>query len=547
MKVLFYELLLLITLCSIFQTCTKKEPMPTPVAEFDYDPLTTNFTAPTTIRFSNFSTNADSYYWDYSGGSSTDKDLIVKFSLAGAYNITLKATGSGGTDTKSKTYTIVSSVPNNPPTASFTYSPNQNLIAPAKITFTNTSQNADSYQWDFGDGTTSTDVNPVKEFSNSGTFRVKLTASSKTASSESIADILVNMPDITVTSLPSVDNAITDLMAKYNLSGVSIALVKDDKLVYAKGYGFADKSNNISVRTDHLFRIASLSKSVTSVAIFKLIEQGKLSLDATVFGKNGVLCTEYGTQPYSAGIESITIRHLLQHVAGGWGNSVNDPMFESAWLSYSQSQLISVVLNTRPLNNTSGSKYDYSNFGYLILGRVIEKVIGQTYRNYVRENILKPIGITTMEIGGDTEAERLPNEVKYYDSSYSPYLMKVNRMDAHGGWVASAVDLARLLVRVNGFTNKPDILTSSSISQMTTPSKANTNYACGWSVNSVNNWWHTGSLPGESAEWIRTNGNIGWVILVNQRSNDANYFNELDATFWKGIGGITQWPNQDLF
>ena len=547
MKTLFYKLLLISTICSLFQTCKEKEPVPAPIANFDVNPLTISFTVPTTVKFSNLSTNADSYFWTYPGGSSTEKDLVLAVTTAGSYTITLKATGSGGTDTKSKVFTFIAPIINTPPVASFTYSPNQNLIAPTKITFTNTSQNADSYQWDFGDGTTSTEVNPLKEFSKSGTFNVKLIAFSKTAFAESRSEILVNMPVITVTTLPSIDKAITDLMTKYNLPGVSIALVKDDKLVYAKGYGFADKTNNISVRTDHLFRIASLSKSITGVAIFKLVEQGKISLDAIVFGKNGVLGTDYGTQPYGAGIESITVRHLLQHIAGGWGNSVDDPMFESAWSSYSQSLLISTVLNTRPLNNPPGSKYDYSNFGYLILGRIIEKVTGQTYRSYVQETILKPFGITTMEIGGDTESERLPNEVKYYDTNYSPYLMKIKRMDAHGGWVASAVDLARILVRVNGFANKPDILTSSSISQMITPSKANLNYACGWQVNNVNNWWHTGSLPGESAEWIRTNGNMGWVILVNQRSNDSNYFNDLDATFWKGISGITQWPNQDLF
>ncbi len=539
----------------LFQTCKEKAPLPVvpvtvvpaPIANFDVDSLTTSFTVPTTVKFSNLSTNANDYYWTYPGGNSTEKDLVLAVTTAGSYTITLKATGSGGTDTKSKVYTFVVPIINTPPVASFTYSPSQNLIAPARITFTNTSQNANSYQWDFGDGTSSTEVNPTKEFSKAGIFTVKLIALGKNTSSESKSDISINTPVITFTDLPSVDKSVTDLMAKYNLTGVSVALIKDDKLVYAKGYGLADKFNNTSVKTDNLFRIASLSKSITGVAVLKLVEQSKLSLDATVFGKNGVLGTDYGTQPYKVGIESITVRHLLQHTAGGWGNSVNDPMFEPAWSSYSQSQLISTVLDNRPLNNLPGSKYDYSNFGYLILGRIIEKVTGQTYRNYVRETILKPLGITTMDIGGDTESERLPNEVKYYDSSFSPYLMKVRRMDAHGGWVASAVDLARLLVRVNGFTNKPDILTASTISQMTTPSKVNANYACGWQVNSVNNWWHTGGLPGESAEWIRTNGNIGWVILVNQRSNDANYYNDLDATFWKGISGITQWPDKDLF
>ena len=133
MKTLFYKLLLIVTLSSIFQTCTEKLPISEPIAEFDYNPLTTSFTAPTTIKFTNYSTNADSYYWTYPGGNSTNKDLIITFLSAGSYTLTLKATGSGGTDIKSKAYTFVSSVSNNTPTASFTYSPNQNLTAPAKL------------------------------------------------------------------------------------------------------------------------------------------------------------------------------------------------------------------------------------------------------------------------------------------------------------------------------------------------------------------------------------------------------------------------------
>ncbi len=347
--------------------------------------------------------------------------------------------------------------------------------------------------------------------------------------------------------LPSVDKAVADFMTKYSLPGVSIALVKDDRLVYAKSYGVADKASNTPLRTDHVFRLASVSKSITSVAAFKLIEDGKLSLDAKVFGQTGLLGTEYGTKPYGKDIEAITVRHLLQHTAGGWNNQQNDPMFVTAWAGYTQSQLISTVLNTRPLATTPGTKFEYSNFGYLVLGRVIERASGQPYRDYVRDAILKPAGITSMDVAGDIQADRFPNEVTYYDAGYSPYGMKIKRMDAHGGWAASAPDLARLLVRVNGFSGKSDLLTPSSLTQMTTAPSNSSGYACGWSVNSANNWWHTGSLPGTSTMWARTSSGLGWVILVNQRSSAASFSSDLDGLMWKGTQGITQWPTQDLF
>ncbi|MCY7358481.1 MAG: serine hydrolase [Rudanella sp.] len=433
------------------------------------------------------------------------------------------------------------------PIAYFTYSPTTNLVAPVAIQFTNGSTNATSYKWDFGDGTSSTAINPTKQFTNDGTYTVKLTATGTGGTNTFTTGITITSPISSGIVLPSVDQAVGNFMAKYGVQGVSIALVKDDRLVYVKGYGLADKATNTKTRPDHLFRLASISKSITSVAIFKLIEEGKLSLDAKVFGKNALLGLDYGTQPYGKNVELITVHNLLQHTAGGWNNQQNDPMFFPTWIEYSQGELVSTVLNSRPLITTPGSVYDYSNFGYLVLGRIVEKVSGKTYRNYVRETILNPAGISTMDIAGDTEAERIPNEVTYYDAGFSPYAMKVRRMDAHGGWAASATDLARLLVRVNGFSGKPDLLKATSISQMTAPSSANTNYGCGWQVNTSNNWWHTGSLPGTSTIWVRTSTGFGWVVLVNQRSDDTNYFKDLDALMWNGIQGISQWPTQDLF
>lgn len=542
-----FNIITILVLSLVFMACPKKEEVsPLPKSMFDYSPKA-NLIAPVTVSFTNTSINADSYLWEYENGQTkTTKDLTLTFEKGGIYTVTLEATGEGGMDKSFQTIIIANApVIVTPPKASFTYTPSTNLIAPVNLSFTNTSKDADTYKWDFGDGTTATGMNPVKEFTKAGIYKVKLTASKVNLSNEFSIDITI-LPNISV-ELPSVDKAVTDFMAKYNLPGVSIALVKNDRLVYAKGYGLADKATNTKVRTDHLFRLASISKSITSVAIFKLVEEGKLTLDATVFGKNGILGFDYGTQPYAKNVETITVRHLLQHTSGGWNNKQDDPMFFSAWAGYSQSQLISVVLNTRLLLNTPGSVYDYSNFGYLVLGRIIEKVTGKTYRNYVKDSILKPAGIVNMDIGGDTEAERLTNEVTYYDAGYNPYLMRIRRMDANGGWVASASELARLMVRVNGFSNKPDILTTTSINQMTTASKANTNYACGWNVNSVNNWWHTGGLPGTSTEWVRTNGNLSWVILVNQRSIDTNYYNNLDAVIWNGIREITNWPEHDLF
>ena len=328
---------------------------------------------------------------------------------------------------------------------------------------------------------------------------------------------------------------------------MSIAITKGESLIYAKSYGMADTENGIEVSNNSLFRIASVSKPITGVAVFKLIEEGKLALDQKIFGDGSILGTTYGSTPYSSGITDITLSQLLHHTAGGWGNSYNDPMFSNQEMT--QAELISWVLDNRPLDNQPGVNYDYSNFGYCVLGRVIEKVTGESYETWVKENILEPAGIYGMEIAGNTLEDRKENEVVYYgQSGQNPYIYNITRMDAHGGWIANATDLARLLVHVDNYNSKPDILETSSINTMTSGSSANSNYACGWGVNSADNWWHVGSLPGTASEIVRASNGFNWVVLCNTRSANAAYINEMDGLIWKAVNdATTNWPEVDLF
>nr|WP_293838911.1 PKD domain-containing protein [uncultured Arsenicibacter sp.] len=180
-----------VSLLFIAGMCGKNEPTPSPVARFSFSP-TTNLVAPVTITFYNESTNATDYLWTYGNNqTSTNQNLSLIFSQSGTYTISLKATGPGGTNTYSRTITINASSNTTPPpstttqpVAGFTYSPSASLIAPVNVAFTNTSTNATSYKWDFGDGTTSTVASPTKQFATDGTFTVKLTATGAGGTSE---------------------------------------------------------------------------------------------------------------------------------------------------------------------------------------------------------------------------------------------------------------------------------------------------------------------------------------------------------------------------
>ena len=335
------------------------------------------------------------------------------------------------------------------------------------------------------------------------------------------------------------DRLVEDFRGRHNIPGVSIAIAREGRLVFAKGYGHADSAGRVPVTPEQLFRIASVSKPITSIAVMRLVEKGRLTLQQTVFGPGSILGTRYGTKPYRGAVESITVEHLLTHTAGGWGNRTNDPMFRRFELGHAD--LIGWVLDSYQLHDAPGGTYAYSNFGYCVLGRVIEAVHGKPYEQAVRELVLQPAGVRDMRVGASDREGRHANDVDYLQGNDFPYRMGVTRMDAHGGWIASATDLLRLAVRVNGFGTVPDLLQPETIRVMTTPSRANPGYAKGWAVNAANNWWHMGSMPGTGAVLVRAQNGFCWAVLTNRRAQ-GDFGRELDRLTWRILRSVKRWP-----
>ena len=312
-------------------------------------------------------------------------------------------------------------------------------------------------------------------------------------------------------------NAIVrEFMERNEVPGLSVAVAKNDRIVYARGFGFAESASKQLVTVESRFRIASITKPITAVTILTLVEQRKLKLTDRVFGEAGVLGTTHGTPPYEAYVQQVTVEHLLAHTSGGWLNDAADPMFLNPEMEHAS--LISWTLDNQSLAHEPGTSYAYSNFGYCLLGRIIEKVTGRAYAAAVRQRVLRPCGITAMEIAGNTLVERQRDEVVYYgQEGDDPYEPPVRRMDSHGGWIASAVDLVRFAIHVDDFPQQPDILRQDTIRTMTTGSSANPDYALGWAVNSLGDWWHGGSLPGTSTILMRTAAGFCWAALTNTR------------------------------
>ena len=337
----------------------------------------------------------------------------------------------------------------------------------------------------------------------------------------------------------------------FRVPALSVAISRNGQFVFDRGFGFNQgfamgrEKDMGPTNMSSLFRIASVTKPITSVTIFTLIERGKLDLTDKVFGASGILGTKYGKSPYKQYVTDITVDHLLTHTCGGWPDDSTDPMFR--FNSWEQAKLIGWTLENLALTYPPGEHWAYSNFGYCVLGRVIEQVTGQPYADYVQSNILAPCGISNMRIAGNTLRQRAANEVVYFGQyNEDPYKMNVARMDSHGGWLATPSALVQFLDHVAGSGNIPSMLKPETIRTMTTPSPAfpgpsAAKYARGWMVGN-GNWWHNGSLPGSTTIMVRTATGLCWAALANTRTEPHDEIDAaLDGTMWAMARSVPAW------
>ena len=363
------------------------------------------------------------------------------------------------------------------------------------------------------------------------------------------------------------------VVAREKFPGLSLAVGQQGKLVHAVVSGMADTATQKPVTTSTLFRIASLSKPLTALVIAKLFEREKIAASTPIHSYLGLPPAK------DPRWEKITIEHCLQH-SGGWDRAQSfDPMFHSATICQKAGipypampwDIIRHMLE-QPLDFDPGSRYAYSNFGYCLLGRVIEKATGMPYEESTRKEILAPLGITSMRLGKTLRANSLPQEATYHDAKArrSPSRMAkgpdveepygawcLEAMDAHGGWVASATDLLRWAMVLNP-NSKPVLLKAESMSKVVAkPSFPATDnaiwYGWGWQVREVKkgsyNLWHTGSLPGTGSILVRRHDGLSWAILTNTNANPAgkSFATVIDGHMHKAVDQARPLAQNDLF
>jgi CubicO group peptidase (beta-lactamase class C family) len=344
-----------------------------------------------------------------------------------------------------------------------------------------------------------------------------------------------------------IDGDIQDFMEFWGIRGASLAAAYEGRLVFARGYTW-DSPEVEPIQPTSLFRIASMSKPITSVAIHQLVERGLLSLDARVVD---ILDLEPApgmtADPW---LEEVTVDHLLYHL-GGWDRGLAyDPMFRDEIIAAAldvdlpiSKCDIATYMTGQLMQHRPGTRYAYSNYGYALLGMIIEEVTGRDYSEWVAENVFAPIGVGRPRRGHTVLAELAPGEVRYYGASgQDPYRWNIENMDAHGGWILSAPDYLRLMGAVFDDRDSSPLLSRASIESMieTHPATAAADYGRGWVVfrdGDLEIIGHNGGLDGTitTARW--TANDLSVVALLNTSGN----FGDFDPP------GPTSVPSHDLF
>ena len=355
-----------------------------------------------------------------------------------------------------------------------------------------------------------------------------------------------------IPELEGLDKKVRYYMRKWQFKGASLAITRNDSLVYAKGYGWADEENGVQMEPGHILRMASVSKLLTAVGIMVLQDQGMLSIKDTVFGPSGILNDSLfvGTIK-DRNHYKITVEHLLRH-QGGFHR---DPLFSSRDVKHQlqldhapeKEDFYRLVLSRR-LRFMPGSWQNYSNFGYLLLSEIIEKVSGMPYEKFMTEKVLIPAGCYDMHIAGSYYKDKYENEVRYYThegdgkfiEEYNDSGRIVERcyggnniplLSGAGAWCGSPIEIARLVASIDGDPGVPDILSEEAIGQMTEYFD-NETYSLGWNdTNPDKGWSRSGTLSGTCALVKRFPDGECWILITNTSTwkgpGQARYTNDL--------------------
>jgi len=276
-------------------------------------------------------------------------------------------------------------------------------------------------------------------------------------------------------STAQIDEFVKAEMQRQHLPGVSLAIVKDGTLVYAKGYGYSNVEHQVPVKPETIFQSGSVGKQFTATAVMMLVEEGKVSLDEKISKYLGEVPQAW---------QNITVRHLLTHTSG-LTDYPDDFDFRR---DYTEDELLKRAQAIQP-DFKPGDKWQYSNLGYLTLGILIHKVTGEFYGDFLQERVFKPLGMTTTRI--ISEADIIPNRAAGYhlvkdELKNQNWVSPSLNTTADGALYFTVLDMAKWDAALYG----ERLVKKASLQQMWTPVRLNNNttydYGFGWGFAQMN-------------------------------------------------------------
>lgn len=337
-------------------------------------------------------------------------------------------------------------------------------------------------------------------------------------------------------ALPVIEKIYRDYAEKNHFPGYAFGIVLDGKLLFAGSAGFADLKKQIPASPKSMFRIASMSKSFTSLALLKLRDDGKLNLDDAV----EKYIPEMKGQGLTKDAPKITVRHLMTHSAG----FPEDNPWGDRQLADTEEDLIALIKKGLSFSNAAGLQYEYSNLGFAMQGYIIHKVSGMPYNEYIEKNILRPLGMATATYQYTKIAEKdLAKGYRYINKNWRDEpLLQDGIYGAMGGMITSIEEFARYMqFHLTAWPERNDPETysipRSTIREMHQPARfiglntavklldgkrkiTTTSYNSGlnWMMDNEAKWsvGHSGGLPGFGSNWrILPEYGLGIALFAN--------------------------------
>ena len=315
----------------------------------------------------------------------------------------------------------------------------------------------------------------------------------------------------------AVDAYVQSELTRQSIPGLALVVQQNGKVVYAKGYGYANLEQALPASTEQRFHIGSITKQFVAAAVMLLVEDGKMALDDKIGKYLGTVPREW---------EPITVRHLLSHTSGLPADRASTP--DDTHGAYSSDQILAILETARPLTE-AGKVYSYSNIGYQVMGVIVEKVSGQFFGDLIQQRIFTPLGMSSARVIGFGDAAG--NASGYVMERNRPVPLRLDSVSAGGqswyrtgagGIEMSASDLAKWDASL--YTEK--ILRKSSLAQIWMPATVVENgagytisYGLGWFLSDYNGHpkvYHSGGMPAFTTDYLRyTNDKLSVIVLTN--------------------------------